>query len=80
MLISPIEKLIIPTEDVALLTKIFIGKTANLVNFIWFSNYSLNVVAADLNLSKNVFKIDMPPSFYYGGLVQSDPEYVLKLT
>ena len=33
---SLIEKFIISTEDVALLTKIFIEKKANLVKFIWF--------------------------------------------
>ena len=34
MSISPIEKLIILTEDVALLTKLFMGKKVNLVKFI----------------------------------------------
>ena len=36
MSISPIEKLIILTEEVALPTKIFMGKKANFVKFIWF--------------------------------------------
>ena len=35
MSISPIEKFIILTEDVALLTKIFQGKKTNLVSLIW---------------------------------------------
>ena len=35
MSISPIEKFIILTEDVALPTKIFMGKKANLIKFIW---------------------------------------------
>ena len=63
MSISPIEKFTILTEDVALPTKIFMGKKANLIKFIWFVKYFLNVFAADLNLRKNVFQIDMPPSF-----------------
>ena len=69
MSISVIEKFIILTEDVALLTKIFMGKKANLVKFIWFVKNCFEVLAADLNLRKSVFQIDMPPSFfYYGGL------------
>ena len=28
---------------------------------------SLYIVAADLNLRKSVFQVDMPPSFYYVG-------------
>ena len=36
MSISPIEKFVILIEDVALLAKIFMGKKANLVKFIWF--------------------------------------------
>ena len=63
MSISPIEKFIILTDDIALLAKIFMGKKANLVKFIWLVKYSFNVFVADLNLRKNVFKIDMPPSF-----------------
>ena len=63
MSISPIEKFIILTENVAKLTKIFMGKKANLVKFIWYVKYFFNVFAADLNLRKNVFQIDMPPSF-----------------
>ena len=51
MSIAPIEKFIILMEDVALLTKIFMG-------LIFF-----NVFVADVNLKKNVFQIDMPPSF-----------------
>ena len=34
-----------------------------MVKFIWFAKYFFNVFAADLNLRKNVFQIDMPPSF-----------------
>ena len=41
MSISPIEKFIILIEDVALQTKIFMGKKANLVKFIWFVKYSV---------------------------------------
>ena len=63
MSILPIEKFIILTEDVAKLTKIFMGKKANLVEFIWFVKYFFNVFVADLNLRKNVFQIDMPPFF-----------------
>ena len=56
MSVSPIEKFIILTEDVDLLTKIFIGKKANLVKFIWFVKWVFfNVFAADFNLRKNVF-------------------------
>ena len=47
MSISPIKKFIILTEDVALLTKIFMGMKANLVKFIWCAKYFLNVFAAD---------------------------------
>ena len=36
MTISPLEKFIFLTDDVALLTKIFMGKKANLVKFTWF--------------------------------------------
>ena len=36
MSISPIEKFLILIEDVALPTKNFMGKKANLVKFIWF--------------------------------------------
>ena len=64
MPISPTEKFIILTEDdVAKLTKIFIGKKANLVKFIWLVKYFFNVFAVDLDLRKNVFQVDMPPSF-----------------
>ena len=41
MSISPIEKFIILTENVALPTKIFMGKKANLIKFIWFVKYFL---------------------------------------
>ena len=41
MSISPIEKFIILIEDVALQTKIFMGKKANLVKFIWSVKYFL---------------------------------------
>ena len=50
-------------QDIALLTRIFLGKKANLLQFIWFGSYFFNVFAADLNLRKNVSKIDKPPSF-----------------
>ena len=63
MSILPIEKFIILIEDVAKLTKIFNGKKANLVKFIWFVKYFFYAFAADLNLRKNVFQIDMPPFF-----------------
>ena len=49
MSILPIEKCIILTEDVALLTQIFMGKKASLVKFIWFLKYFFNVLAADFN-------------------------------
>ena len=42
MSISPIEKFIILTEDVAKLTKIFMGKKASLIKFIWFVEYFFN--------------------------------------
>ena len=61
--IAPIEKFIILMEDVALPKKIFMGKKANLVKFIWFVKYFFYVFVADVNLKKNVFQIDMPPSF-----------------
>ena len=63
MSIAPIEKFIILMEDVALPTKIFMGKIAILVKFIWFVKYFYNVIVADVNLKKGVFQIDMPPSF-----------------
>ena len=63
MSIAPIEKFIILMEDVALLTKIFMGKKANLVKFIWFVKYFFNVFVVDVNLKKKVFQIDMLPSF-----------------
>ena len=63
MSIAPIEKFIILMEDVVLLTKIFMRKKANLVKFIWFVKYFFNVFVANVNLKKNVFQIDMPPSF-----------------
>ena len=66
MLISPMKKFIVFKkfiEDVALLTKIFLGKNANLVNFIWLVKYFLNAFALDFNLRKNVFQIDLLPSF-----------------
>ena len=55
MSISPIEKFIIFTEDVVLLTKMFMRKKANLVKFIWFVEYFFNVFAADSNSRKYVF-------------------------
>ena len=63
MSIAPIEKFIILMEDVALPRKIFVGKQANLVKFIWFVKYFFNVFVADVNLKNSVFQIDMPPSF-----------------
>ena len=63
MSIAPIEKFIILMEDVALLTKIFMGKKANLVKLIWFVKYFFNVFVANVNLRKNIFLIDMPLSF-----------------
>ena len=39
MSISPLEKFIILTEDVALPAKNFMGKKANLVKFVWFVKY-----------------------------------------
>ena len=63
MSIAPIEKFIILMEDVALPRKIFMGKQANLVKFIWFVKYFFNVFVADVNLKKSVFQTDMPPSF-----------------
>ena len=75
MSISPIEKFIILTEGVALLTKIFMGKKANLVKFISL-NIFLMFFAADLNLRKNVFKIDMPPSFLLWRIVNCNPERI----
>ena len=63
MSILPIEKFIILAKEVALRTKIFMGKKANLVKFIWFVKYFFNVFAVDFNLRKNIFYIDMPPSF-----------------
>ena len=47
MSISPIEKFIILTEDVALLTKNFMGMKANLFKFIWFVKYFFNVFSSD---------------------------------
>ena len=47
MSISPIKKIIILTEDFALLTKIFMGMKANLVKFLWCVKYFFNVLAAD---------------------------------
>ena len=47
MSISPIEKFVILTEDLPLQTKVFMGKKANLVIFVWFVKYFLNVFAAD---------------------------------
>ena len=70
MSISPIEKFIILIEDVALLTKIFMGKTskkANLVEFIWFVKYFFNVFAADFSLRKMFFRSTCCHLFYYGG-------------
>ena len=69
MSISPIEKFIILTEDVALLIKIFMGKKANLAKFIWFVGYSFTVFAADLNLRKKMFlRSTCRHLFYYGRL------------
>ena len=54
MSISPIEKFIILTENVVLLSKMFMGKKANLVKFIWFVKYFFNVFAADC-IRENIF-------------------------
>ena len=51
MSISPIEKLIL-TENVGSLTKVFMGKKANLIKFVWVAKYFFNVFATDLNLKK----------------------------
>ena len=56
MSISPTEKFIILTANVALLTKIFMGKKANLVKFIWFVRNFCQCFAADLNLRKIFFR------------------------
>ena len=59
----PIEKFIILTEDVALLTKIFMGMKANLVQLMWFVKYLFYCFCSRFKFEKNVFKIDIPPSF-----------------
>ena len=64
MSISPNEKFIILTEDVALPTKNFMGKKANLVKFIWLVKYCFDVFCSRLKFEENVFQIDMPPSFF----------------
>ena len=78
MSISTIEKFIILIEDVALLTKIFMGKKVNLVKFKWFVKYFFNVFGADFDLRKNVFQIDMPPSFLLWR-IKSMLSYCLKM-
>ena len=50
-------------EKVASQTKIFMGKKENLVKFILLVKYCFDDLAADLNLKKSVFQIDIPPSF-----------------
>ena len=55
MSISLIEKFIILTEDIALPTKIFMGKKENLLKFILFVKYFFNVFVANLNLRKKCF-------------------------
>ena len=62
--IAPIEKFIILMEDVALPTKIFRGKNANLVKFIWFVKYFFYCFCSRCKFEKNVFQIDMLPSFF----------------
>ena len=80
MSILRIEQFIILTEDVAKLTKIFMGKKANLVKFIRFVKYFFNVFAADLNLRKNAFQINMLPSFLLWRInrVQSTPWLIVQ--
>ena len=63
MSILPIEKFIIQSEDVALLTDIFMGKKGNLVKFINFRQLNKKFERKCLNLRENVFKIDITPSF-----------------
>ena len=72
MSISPIEKFIILTEDIALQTEIFMGQKGNLFKFICFVKYFFNVFAAHLSLGKSVFKIDMPPSFLLWRIITSE--------
>ena len=68
MSIAPVDKFIILMEDVALPTKIFMGKNANLVKFIWLVKYFFNVFVADVNLKKMFFRSTCRHLFYYGGL------------
>ena len=68
MSISAIEKFRILTENVALLTKIFMGKKANLIKFIWVTKCLVNVFATDLNLKKMFLRSTYRHLFYYGGL------------
>ena len=63
MSISPLVKFLILTDDVAKLTKIIMGRRQILLSLYGSLNIFFNVFAADLNLRKNVFQIDMPPSF-----------------
>ena len=63
MSISPIEKLIFLTEDVALLTKIFSWERRQIwLNLFGLLNIFLMFFPADFNLRKNIFQIDMTPS------------------
>ena len=56
----PIEKFIIL---LALLTKVFMGMKANLVKLMWFVKYLFYCFCSRFKFEKNVFKIDIPPSF-----------------
>ena len=67
MSISRIKKIIILTDNVVLLTKIFMGKKANLIKFIWVAKYFFNVFATDLNLKKIFLRSTCRHLFYYGG-------------
>ena len=69
MSVSPIEKFIILTEDVALLRKMFMGKKTKLVKFVWFDKYFSNVFGANLNLRKMFFRSTCHHLFYYGRLL-----------
>ena len=75
MSIAPIEKFMILMQDVALPTKIFMGKKANLVKFIWLVKYFFNVFVADVNLKKSVFQIDMPPIVSNRGQWRSQSDF-----
>ena len=69
MSISPMETFISLTEDVALLTKIFIEKKENLVKFMWFVKYFLMFLQPILIGEKGFFISTCCHLFYYGGLL-----------